>query len=80
MQRSDYLNPSDIRGQCMQAVRCMEENVQALETIGRSMDTFAGDSEIESESFDNLVKYPLSVQHLAAHTAAKAPVFPIDLI
>lgn len=63
MQRSDYLNPSDIRGQCIQAVRCMEENVQALETIGRSMDTFAGDSEIESESFDNL-KRQLKDYHL----------------
>lgn len=54
MQRSDYLNPADIKRQCTQAVKRIEEDRQALKLIGKSIDAFAGDQEIRSESFDHL--------------------------
>ena len=54
MQRSDYLNPSDIKNQCMQAVSRMEEDRQILKTVSTSIENFAKDREIESESFEAL--------------------------
>lgn len=52
MQRSDYLNPQDMRGQCAKAIKCMEADCRALEIVGKSIGDFAEDPEIESEAFD----------------------------
>ena len=56
MQRNDYLNPADIKNQCAQAVSRMEEDLRVLEAVGKSIDAFAKDPEIQSESFDALKK------------------------
>ena len=56
MQRGDYLNPADMRGQCAQALKRMEEDCRALETVVRSIADFAEDKEIESEAFDGLAQ------------------------
>ena len=63
MQRSDYLNPADLKSQCTGAVRRMEEDMLVLEAVGKGIDTFAGDPEIESESFDAL-KQQLADYHM----------------
>ncbi|MCI9613546.1 MAG: hypothetical protein HFG93_00095 [Dorea sp.] len=63
MRRSDYLNPADLKSQCTGAVRRMEEDMLVLEAVGRGIDTFAGDPEIESESFDAL-KQQLADYHM----------------
>jgi len=54
MQRSDYLNPSELRSQCTGAANRLEEDQRALETVCQSIGRFAGDSEIESTAFDTL--------------------------
>lgn len=54
MLRSDYLNPSDMRNQCGQAARRLEEDCQALEGVRRSIRHFAKEPELESEAFDAL--------------------------
>lgn len=54
MQRNDYLNPEDIKRQCIRAAGRLEEDSQALKTIEKSIDAFAGDSKISSEAFDAL--------------------------
>lgn len=56
MQRSDYLNPADMRTQCAQAVKSMEEDLTALENVSRSIVDFAEDPEIESEAFAALAR------------------------
>ncbi len=56
MQRSDYLNPADMRTQCAQAVKSMEEDLTALENVSRSIVDFAEDPEIESEAFAALAQ------------------------
>ena len=54
MIRSDYLNPESVRNQCSQAVSRMEEDNQALEAVGRCIEDFSKDPEIESQSFYTL--------------------------
>ncbi|GFI42884.1 MAG: hypothetical protein HFG82_05180 [Dorea sp.] len=56
MQRSDYLNPENMRSQCAKAIQCMEEDCKALEIVRKSIRFFAEDPEIESEAFDALVR------------------------
>ncbi len=56
MQRSDYLNPADMRSQCAKAVRVMEEDCRSLEIVRRSIVNFARDPEIESEAFAALAR------------------------
>ena len=51
MTPKDYLNPESIRLQCSQAVSRMEEDNKALEIINQSIQDFARDEEIKSESF-----------------------------
>ena len=47
----------------MQAVSRMEEDQKVLESIGKSIDMFAEDSEIQSKSFEAL-KQQLSDYHI----------------
>ena len=54
MQRTDYLNPSELKCQCAKAANRLEEDQRALETVYQSIGRFAGDSEIESTAFDTL--------------------------
>lgn len=51
MQRSDYLNPSDLKDQCTRAKKRMEEDEKALGIVIQCIDSFARNREIESESF-----------------------------
>lgn len=51
MTRSDHLNPDSMRDQCGQAISRMEEDNKALETVRKSIDVFAADPEIASQSF-----------------------------
>ena len=63
IQRSDHLSPADIKRQCMRASSRIEEDQRVLEIIGKSIDSFAGDLEIKSESFEAL-KQQLSDYHI----------------
>ena len=54
MRRSDYLNPSALADQCTGAKKRMEEDQEALRIIRQSIEEFAGDQELESESFEAL--------------------------
>lgn len=56
MLRSDYLNPADMRNQCGQAVRQLEEDCKALEAVSGSIRQFADDPGLESEAFDALAR------------------------
>ncbi len=56
MQRSDYLNPENMKSQCARAIRGLKEDSKALEIVSESIRFFAEDSEIESHAFDALAR------------------------
>ena len=51
MNENSRLRPQAIKHQCDAAVDVLEKDNEALRTVGKSLDQFVADNELESPSF-----------------------------
>ena len=57
MNENSRLRPQAIKHQCDAAVDVLEKDNEALRTVGKSLDQFVADNELESQSFGELKEH-----------------------